>query len=171
MSHDAATIAPWYRQPWLWFILTPILAAMVVGFIMLSVSISQQRIDPPLDREFVRDGRGYAVDESMAENARALGLSGELRLDAETGQAILNMKGSLPDNLQTIELHVKVCANQQLDHVVKLQRISNLNQFNGSLTKPITARSTFIIMSPEEAWKILQVAQPPFNNKIIAFTP
>ncbi len=62
---------------------TPILAAMTVGFIMLSVSISQQRIDPPLNKEFVRDGRGYSIDESMIENARALGLSADLRLDTQ----------------------------------------------------------------------------------------
>lgn len=164
------TVAPWFKQPWLWFILSPILAAMTVGFIMLSVAINQQRIDPPLDREFVRDGRGYAVDESLALKAQELGLYGELRIDLESGQAILTMQGDLSDDLGEIELHIKVGANQNLDHVVKLKRIQTLNQFNGSLVSPITARSTFILLSPEEEWKMLKDAKPPFSN-IIAFTP
>lgn len=170
MSYENAA-APWFKQPWLWFILSPILAAMTVAFVvLLPNAIKQQQIDPPLDREFVRDGRGYAVDESLATKARELGLYGELRIDLASGQAILNMQGDLSDDLNEIELHIKVGANQNLDHVVKLKRIQTLNQFNGSLVSPITARSTFILLSPEEEWKMLKDAKPPFSN-VIAFTP
>lgn len=171
MSQDAVQVVPWYKQPWLWFILSPILAAMTVGFIMLSVAINQQRIDPPLDREFVRDGRGYAVDEAMIENARTLGLSANLKLDTETGEALLTMQGELPADLSTLELHVKVGANQERDHIIKLHRLGDLNQFNGSLTHPITARSTFMLISPEGEWKIMRDARPPFDDKVLAFVP
>ncbi|KGK42970.1 hypothetical protein LH51_03615 [Nitrincola sp. A-D6] len=171
MSQDSVQIIPWYKQPWLWFILTPILAAMTVGFIMLSVSITQQRIDPPLNKEFVRDGRGYAIDETMIENAKKLGLSANLKLDTETGEAILTMLGDLPANLSTLELHVKVGANHERDHVIQLHRLGNLPQFNGSLTHPITARSTFLLISPEGKWKLMLDARPPFENKVLAFIP
>lgn len=171
MSHDSAIVAPWYKQPWLWFILSPILAAMTVAFVvLLPNAIKQQQIDPPLDREFVRDGRGYAVDESMTIKAKELGLYGELMIDMETGQIVLNMQGDITDDLKELELHIKVGANQQLDHVVKLRRIETLNQFNGSLVSPITARSTFMIVSPQEEWKMLKDARPPFSN-VIAFKP
>lgn len=171
MSHETAAIPPWYKQPWLWFILTPILAAMLVGFTMLSIAIKQQNIDPPLDREYIRDGRGYVVDDTLSAKAKELGITGDLRIDTDTGEAILNMQGGLSNELQEIELHIKVGANHRLDHVITLRRIETLNQFNGSLTKPITARSTFIIMSPDESWKVLKDAQPPFNGKVIAFRP
>lgn len=171
MSQNAVQIAPWYKQPWLWFILTPILAAMTVGFIMLAVAINQQRIDPPLNKEFVRDGRGYAVDESMLENARALGLSANLNLDTETGEALLTMQGDLPADLSTLELHVKVGANQERDHVITLRRLGSLHQFNGSLIHPITARSTFMLISPEGKWKIMRDARPPFDDKVLTLIP
>lgn len=170
MSHNSAVIIPWYKQPWLWFILTPILAAMTVGFIMLAVAINQQRIDPPLDREFIRDGRGYAVDETMIIKAKELDLYGELQIDLEAGQAILSMQGDIGNDISELELHIKVGANQLLDHVITLKRIETLNQFTGSLISPITARSTFIILSPEERWKMLKDARPPFSS-VIAFTP
>lgn len=171
MSQDSVQVAPWYKQPWLWFILSPIMAAMTVGFIMLAVAINQQRIDPPLDREFVRDGRGYVIDEAMQTNAKTLGLSANLELDTETGEALLTMLGDLPTSLSTLELHIKVGANHERDHVVKLHRLGDQHQFNGSLNHSITARSTFILMSPENEWKIMHVAHPPFNDKILAFLP
>ncbi len=81
------------------------------------------------------------------------------------------MKGDLPAELATLELLVKVGANQERDHVIILHRLGDLHQFNGRLTHPITARSTFILMSPENEWKIMQVARPPFEDKVLAFIP
>ena len=171
MSHDSSVLTPWYKQPWLWFILSPILAAMTVAFVvLLPAAIKQQQIDPPLEREFIRDGRGYAVDESMTVKAKEMDLYGELQIDLETGQALLDMHGNISNDLKELELHIKVGANQQLDHVITLRRIDTLNQFTGSLVSPITARSTFIILSPQEGWKMLKDARPPFSN-VIAFTP
>jgi len=171
MSHDSTIIAPWYKQPWLWFILSPILAAMTVAFVvLLPNAIKQQQIDPPLDREFVRDGRGYVLDDKMAEYAKQLGIKGEMQIDIETGQVILTMLEGLTDSLEEIELHIKIGANHDLDHAIKLKRVATLNQFFGSLSQPINARSTFIIVSNAENWKVVKDARPPFSNTI-AFTP
>lgn len=171
MQQETASIPPWYKQPWLWFILTPILAAMTVGFIMLAVAIGQYRLDPPLDRDFARDGRGYVLDETKEENAERLGLSAELRLDEVTGEALLEMKGILPTELRMIELHIKVGANHMRDHVIPLHRIADLNSFNGSLKSALTTRSELILVPEVGDWHLTYVAHPPFENKIISFIP
>ncbi len=171
MSQDSTTIAPWYKQPWLWFIVSPIIAAMIVGFsILLPNAIKQQKIDPPLDREVVRDGRGYVLDDKMADNAKALGIKAEMKVDLETGQIILTILDGASDQLKELELHIKIGANHDLDHVIKLQRVETLNQYFGSLSQPINARSTFIVVANDDNWKIVQDARPPFSN-VIAFTP
>lgn len=170
MSHEENVIAPWYKQPWLWFILTPIMAAMVVGFMLLSVAIAQYRVDPPMDREVVRDGRGYVIDDAKFGNAAKLGLEGELRVDTLTGTAMLTLKGDVPEDLQLIELHAKVGANHQLDHVIKLQRLGDLNAFNGRFETKPRVRTEFILMPEARDWHLLAVAHPPFDDKTILFT-
>lgn len=171
MSHDSTVAAPWFKQPWLWFILSPIIAAMTVGFVvLLPNAIKQQQIDPPLDRDFVRDGRGYVLDDKMADYAKELGIKGEMHIDVDTGQIVLTMLDGLTHDLKELDLHIKIGANHDLDHVIKLRRVETLNQFFGNLSQPINARSTFIIVSQVENWKIIKDARPPFSNTI-AFTP
>ncbi|RAU17722.1 hypothetical protein DN062_12045 [Nitrincola tibetensis] len=171
MSQQSTPTAPWYKQPWLWFVLSPIIAAMTVGFIMLSVAIGQQRIDPPLDRESKRDGRGYVLDTSHLENAEARGISATLVLDSLTGQALVNVEGDIEEELSMIELHVKVGANQQRDHVIKLNRVGTLNSFNGNMDSLIATRSTFILIPELGDWHLRQDAYPPFDEKTIVFQP
>ena len=75
---SVSTIAqPWYKQFWLWFILTPLFIVMAAGFFMLYLAIVTSDgviIDNPY-----KDGKGYVERTVEDDFARSHNLLGELK--------------------------------------------------------------------------------------------
>lgn len=167
----ANPVAPWYKHPWPWLFMAPIIAAMIMGFFYLNLAIKQQALDPPLSRESIRDGRGYSIDPAYTEQAALLNMRAELTFDDLTGEVIVHLQGDWPDDVTQLELHLLVGAAVQNDAVITLNRIGHLPQFNGQLSQQIHARTTLLLMDPVNGWKLRKSVQPPFTNTVIEMKP
>jgi len=51
---------PWYREPWPWLLLVPIVASMIVGFSMLGVAIRTS--DGLVSDDII--GKGFSITRS-----------------------------------------------------------------------------------------------------------
>jgi hypothetical protein len=82
---------PWYKEPWPWFFLAPIVASMIVGFSMLGVAIDTN--DGLVTDDYYRQGVLYNENLERDEKAKELGITGALTMDELTGDVLLKKKG------------------------------------------------------------------------------
>lgn len=80
---------PWYREPWPWLLLVPIVASMIVGFTMLGVAI--QTSDGLVSDDYYRQGVLYNEVRTRDAAAQTLGMTADLTIDAVTGDVIVQL--------------------------------------------------------------------------------
>lgn len=86
---------PWYREPWPWLLLVPIVASMIVGFSMLGVAIKTS--DGLVSEDYYRQGVLYNERRVRDDAAKAMGIVADLTIDAVTGDVVVVIDfGSAP---------------------------------------------------------------------------
>jgi len=73
---------PWYRQLWPWLVMIPPAAAVVGGFITLTLAI--RHADPLVTESHLKRGLAVVADEHGTQAAARLGVQGQLELDRGT---------------------------------------------------------------------------------------
>jgi len=91
---ETEEIKPWYRQPWAWFILTPLITVVISCSVM--VSIAFKHADDVVIDNYYKEGRmiNQRLDEDVA--AKALGIKGQLKVDGEVGELLLTISSNKP---------------------------------------------------------------------------
>ncbi len=82
---------PWYRQLWPWLVMIPPAAAVVGGFITLTLAI--RHADPLVTESHLKRGLAVVADEHGTQAAARLGVQGQLELDRSTGRLRLTLSG------------------------------------------------------------------------------
>ena len=123
----------WYREPWLWFVLAPIILVMITSSI--TVSIAFRTADDVVVDDYYREGRMLTQDYTADEYASSLGLKGQLRFEPGKLAFQLNNEAFAQD----LVLLISHPAKAALDHTVELRRISPGN-YHASYRKDLTGR-------------------------------
>lgn len=143
------TINPWYREPWPWFILGILGLGVFFGISILVIGLS----NPPqmVRGEYERFGRGMVDIGSRTDQARSLGLSGQLteRNSEWVLELAANDSASLPDQLLLIVQHP---VDAERDRTVLLNRDS-YGLFRGEWTAP-PHHATLILQDLSQSWWI-----------------
>ncbi|GLS26256.1 FixH family protein [Marinibactrum halimedae] len=134
-----STSKPWYQEFWAWFILFPLIAAVILGVIMVSTAFRHG--DDVVTDSYYKEGR--MINQSLEQDKRAaeLGIIGDLRFDMELGDVNLTLTQSatsepLPKKLQ-LYLDHPVSADQ--DMVLLLNNVAP-GYYRADLEKPIRYR-------------------------------
>lgn len=77
-EHDTG---PWYRQRWLWFVLSIPIASIILSSIMVYVAVSGR--DTVVKGDYYKDGRGYEQNLLPDQKADELGLQPVLTVTPE----------------------------------------------------------------------------------------
>lgn len=85
----------WYREPMVWLVLAIPFATVVAGIGTLATAVRAGNVDAVID-PVKRTGRVQEFNMAGDRAAARLGLSGEGRVDAETGALSLRIAGDLP---------------------------------------------------------------------------
>jgi hypothetical protein len=126
------TVGPWYKQFWLWFIISPLLVVFALGFTMLYMAITTN--DGVVVDNFYKDGKGIYVRNDEDALARERGLSAELRwLD---DKLLVTLTGSLAPLPEVLNLLFIFPTAQAGDVSVLLQH-QGLGQYQGRLPSPV----------------------------------
>ncbi len=80
MVHEQDT-SPWYRQRWLWFVLSIPIASIILSSVMVYVAISGK--DTVVKGDYYKDGRGYEQNLVPDRKADELGLQPVLTVSAD----------------------------------------------------------------------------------------
>ena len=81
--NDSYAPRPWYKEPWLWLILAPLI--LVVCASMVTVSIAFHSADDVVKGDYYRDGRGIYQNNAPEKTARALNIQSDVQFDWDAG--------------------------------------------------------------------------------------
>lgn len=142
-------IRPWYREPWVWFLLGIVGLGVVSGTSVLVISLANA---PQLvSGNYQPLGKVLVDSREQSRRARELGLGAELILDTQRAVLLIdaNQPSALPDQL-LLRFQHPVDASRDLSSVAR--RISEARweaQF-GSIAPP--ARARVILSDLEQTW-------------------
>ncbi|MCV6590883.1 MAG: FixH family protein [Marinobacterium sp.] len=163
-KHTNEAIAPWYRQPWLWFILTPLIAVFIYGTAYLILSIVTH--DGIVKEDHYKIARGYHRDSSKLEAAQKLGLSGELTVDNLTGDLVLKLSSSSDKSWDSLTLELVHPTHQQYDQNITLKPLASSRIYRGNLPAPIKGKRYITLSSgnAEDIWQLRAEISPPYEQ-------
>lgn len=135
---------PAYRQPWFWFVMSPLIVVICVTLTFVGISVFYA--DDRVVDNYYKQGR--TINQSFAQEARAreLGVLAEVRFDQTTGEVMVELSkdGPMPN-----ELHLRVGhpVNAEQDQHIVLQSLRE-GYYRGDLTTVLSHRR-YLTLLPE----------------------
>lgn len=126
--------APWYRQPWLWFILSPLIVVMIAGFSMMYLAISTH--DGVVVDNFYKDGLSIHTRSQQDQEAVDRGLAAKVMTDQQ--RISLKLSGNLETRPAQLTLLVIFPTQDDHDHSVRL--IASGDLYTGVLPENLIGR-------------------------------
>lgn len=163
MSNTNEALRPWYRQPWLWFLLTPLIAVFIVGTSYAYLSVVT--FDGMVKGDYAKSAKSFNIDASRLTQAATLGLTAELYVDEVTGDLRLKMQSKDALNNEILLLSVIHPTMEDLDQDLTLARRDD-GQYYGSLSKNITGKRYIHLMDEGESWRMMTEANSPWPATI-----
>ncbi|MDF3031817.1 MAG: hypothetical protein K0R03_2375 [Moraxellaceae bacterium] len=157
MSHAHEERKPWYRHPWVWFMLALPASAVIAGIATVVIAVVHQ--DSLVRDDWYKEGK--AINQSIARDSAAtrLGLAAGLRIDAVTGEVIVNLRQKNAAAVQpaTLTLNFSHPTLASADQSLTLARRDG--SYRGQLAQPLKGRYAVELGSPE--WRLTGVRDFP----------
>jgi hypothetical protein len=155
--HD---IGPWYKQPWLWFILTPLIAVFFYGTSYAYLSVVT--FDGMVKGDYAKTAKHFNLDSSRLDKAAVMGLSAQMILDELTGDLRLVVTSTPDLDSQTLLLEVVHPTMASFDQPVIMAK-----RPDGSLNKTIDGKRYLHLTGPDNTWRVSQEVNTPWPSNII----
>lgn len=162
-------IAPWYKQPWLWFILAPLIATLMYSTVFISASIFTR--DTLVKDDYYKYAREVNQDNTLIQAAADLGISVVLKIDTLTGDVSIQLdsidKAVQPQQLKLELVHATLADR---DIQVNLRQVRD-GLYLGSLpAKPLGKQ--YVIVQPDDlSWQLRQTIFPPYEDNQFDLIP
>ncbi len=115
--HAEAPRKPWYREPWPWFLMAG--PGLVVVAAIATAVIAFRGADGLVADDYYKQGLGINRQIARDEAARALGISGEVRLEAGTVRVTLRAAAALPDRVTLRFAHHSRASEDRIVHLAR----------------------------------------------------
>lgn len=161
MSHENEANAPWYKQRWLWFILSPLIAVFIYGTFFLYLSIITA--DGVVKDDYYKVARGIEQDSSKAENAAKANLKADLTLDNLTGDIVVKMSGNVDEWPKQLALELIHPTHKKYDVTLVLKAIEGHPVFRGNLPSPIKGKRYLTIEDSTANWRLRTEINGPYE--------
>ncbi|MFW1676252.1 FixH family protein [Pontibacter sp. JAM-7] len=157
--------APWYKQPWLWFILAPLIAVFIYGTTFLYLSIVT--MDGVVKDDYYKVARNHLLDPSRIEAAHTMGISGDLLLDNMTGDLMLHFKTNQDTPPDTLQLSIVHPTHQKYDQSITLRRVPSSMAYTGSLQAALKGKRYLVLEPESQLWRLRAEVLPPYDQNTI----
>lgn len=155
-------IAPWYKQPWLWFILAPLIASFMYASVYISAAIFTR--DTLVRDNYYRHAKAYNQDNSQIRAAADLGIMAALKIDDVTGDVSIELTSNndyvKPENLSLELVHATLADR---DFSINLRRVRD-GFYLGSIDSKPLGKQYVILQSEDASWQIRQTIFPPYDQ-------
>lgn len=162
MDNQTHDIGPWYKQPWLWLVLAPLIAVVIYAstFMYLAVSTS----DGIVRDDYYKVARGTNVDTTRTQRAAELGIRGDILIDSLTGDIRLTLKAKevLSDRLLLDLVHP---SHQKYDQSITLRSVNaDSGIYLGSLISELQGKRYLLLSDTDETWRIRREIDAPYDQ-------
>ncbi|MDF2445511.1 MAG: hypothetical protein K0S46_747 [Moraxellaceae bacterium] len=157
MALDNPPERPWYRQPWVWFIIALPATSVVAGLTTLGIAIVNR--DSVVHDDWYKEGKAINLNLARDTQATALGLNASLRLDPLTGEAAVRLASSAASFSApaTLTLYFSHPTQADADQIVALTLRNG--EYIGQLREGLKGRFHVELGSPE--WRLLGTREFP----------
>ncbi len=158
---------PWYRQPWLWFLLTPLIAVFIFGTSYAYLSVVT--FDGMVKGDYAKSAKSFNIDNSRLRQAAILGLQGGLVIDPVTGdlRLTLNATNEFLDPQLMLQVIHPTMENWDQDLILAKRPDGN---YYGTLSKGIEGRRYLHLMDQANSWRMMTEVSTPWPANIV-FAP
>lgn len=161
MNEDVP-VAPWYRQPWFWFLTIAPLSAITFSMFMLVVAVNMD--DTMVSDDYSKEGRGINLEIARDQSAADLGLNADMAFE---GRAILltvtTEQG--PADFPYLVLNLFHPTLAQNDRTVQFRNDGN-GHYTGTLLDDIDGRWYYDLRGPDNQWRLKGEAWLPSDSKL-----
>ena len=164
MNTQATPPAPWYKQPWLWFILAPLFAVLIYASVFIYIAVTTS--DGIVKDNYYKVARGTNIDTTKADEADRLELKAILNFDTLTGDINLHLSGMLDSYPPSLHLNIIHPTHQKFDQILILKQVDGKGFYSGNLSAKLIGKR-YLSLSPEdENWQLRQEITPPYTEQL-----
>lgn len=143
---------PAWREPWFWFVMTPLIFVVILGAVLLSAAFIGA--DNRVYDDYYQQGRMINNRFAAKEVAKRLAIRGGVAFDLEVGEVWLHLDGETEP--KQVLLSLSHPSDAELDHQLVLQWVSH-GRYRGELERAYGGR-WYVLLSPGQ-----QGAEPPWR--------
>lgn len=147
-DHTEEDQKPWYRQFWAWFILSPLIAVVVVSSITVSIAVINA--DDRVVDNYYKEGRAINMRLDQDLLAISLGIKARLTFDTLSDDLILILNSKSEDLPEFLLLELSHPAHSERDHKLLLTRTA-ANQYNTELSDEVLNSRWYLRLLPIES--------------------
>ncbi len=160
-EHHAEATRPWYRQPWLWFLMSIPIASVILSSIMVTVAVKGR--DTLVNDQYSKDG--LAINQTLAPDLKAheLGLQFQLSVSAE-GQIDLQSLAAQNEPFLILDLIHPTLGDR--DQEIRL--LPATSGFTG-MGEPIDEGRWYVeLYAHDRSWRIREELQLPLSEHLLS---
>ncbi|MGO1692768.1 MAG: FixH family protein [Marinobacter sp.] len=160
--NEEVPVAPWYRQPWFWFLTIAPLSAITFCIIMFIVASNMD--DTMVSDDYSKEGRGINQEIARDLKAKELGVNADLAFEDRAILLTINTEqGSADFPYLVLNLFHPTLA--QNDRTIQFRSDGN-GHYTGSLLDDIDGRWYYELRGPDNQWRLKGEAWLPTENKL-----
>lgn len=150
-----ATIEPWYRQFWPWFIIALPASVVVAGLITVYIAFANR--DATVEDDYYREG--LAINQSLAGQQRAAewGLQARVKFNRQADRVEVELHSAQPlDNTgSTIELKLQHPILAERDMTIHLTALEGTgHRYQGELSVPPQDNYYLRLTGDKRSWRL-----------------
>lgn len=163
-THDDEASRPWFRQPWLWFLILFPAASITYCVVAITLAINTQT--SMVVDDYSKQGRG--INQSLARETRAaeLGLEARLQQNNRNLEVTLDSKGDdgmHPDYLVLQLFHPTI---GERDRTIQLSSVAP-GVYRGQIAGNMDGRWYLDLTGPSSEWRIKGEGNFPAESAIV----
>ncbi|MFO7993883.1 MAG: FixH family protein [Marinobacter sp.] len=159
---ESTSTGPWYRQPWLLFLLIFPGAAIVWCTIAITVALNSQ--NSMVTDDYSKEGRGINMEIARDETAKNLGLSAEMAFEERQINLSVDTSDGRADFPYLI-LNLFHPTIAERDRTVQFRAIGE-GQYVANLNQSIEGRWYFDLRGPDNDWRLKGESSLPSDRPL-----
>lgn len=161
MTENTST-GPWYRQPWLLFLLIFPGAAIIWCTIAITVALNTQ--NSMVTDDYSKEGRGINMEIARDQAAKDLGLSAEMAFkDREINLSMDTTDGRADYPYLILNLFHPTIAER--DRTIQFRAVGE-GQYVANLNQSIEGRWYFDLRGPDNDWRLKGESDLPSDRPL-----
>lgn len=149
MTEDS-DVKPWYRQPWLWFLL--VFPAASITWCMVMITVALNTDNAMVTDDYSKEGRGINMEIARDQVAEDLGLSVEMTFDKQRISLSMDTSSGHADYPYLV-LNLFHPTLAERDRTIQFRPVGE-GQYAANLNQSIEGRWYFDLRGPDNKWRL-----------------